>query len=148
MTELLPNNRTEVFYDVVCAICPVVLSCHLSCCQPFRCMATFNPFSTNLPLQYPRKTENRRFSDVFREYRSGTLVENGLSASLSSAANIGLIVLMNFSLELHLLLVPYSLTFFWPTFLLSQPLQTVAIVALLYLTPSIPWTTQLLCYAL
>ena len=24
MTELLPNNRTEVFYVVVCAICPVV----------------------------------------------------------------------------------------------------------------------------
>ena len=38
-----------------------------------------NQFSTNAPLLYPPKTsENRRFSDVFRGYRSGTLVENGL----------------------------------------------------------------------
>ena len=35
-----------------------------------------NPFSTNVRLLYPLK--NLRFSDVFREYRSGTLVENGL----------------------------------------------------------------------
>ena len=32
----------------------------------------FNPFSTNVPLLYPLKTEN------LREYRSGTSVENGL----------------------------------------------------------------------
>ena len=39
----------------------------------------FNPFSTNVPLLYPLKTsENLRFSDVFRGYRSGTLVENEL----------------------------------------------------------------------
>ena len=38
-----------------------------------------NPFSTNVPLLYPLKTENFRFSDVFRGYRSGTLVENGLT---------------------------------------------------------------------
>ena len=39
----------------------------------------FNPFSTNVPLLYPPQTsENLRFSDVFRGYRSGTLVENGL----------------------------------------------------------------------
>ena len=37
-----------------------------------------NPFSTNVPLLYPLKTENLRFSDVFRKYRSETLVENGL----------------------------------------------------------------------
>ena len=37
----------------------------------------FNPFS-HVPLLYPLKTsENLRFS-VFRGYRSGTLVENGL----------------------------------------------------------------------
>ena len=35
-----------------------------------------SPFSTNVPLLYPLK---RRFSDVFRGYRSGTLVENGLN---------------------------------------------------------------------
>ena len=36
------------------------------------------PFSTNVPLLYPLKTsENLCFSDVFRGYRSGTLVENG-----------------------------------------------------------------------
>ena len=39
----------------------------------------FNPFSTSVPYLYPLKTlENRRFSDIFRGYRSGTLVENGL----------------------------------------------------------------------
>ena len=40
---------------------------------------TINPFSINVPLLYPLKTsENRGFSYVFRGYRSGTLVENGL----------------------------------------------------------------------
>ena len=38
-----------------------------------------NPFSSNIPLLYPLKTsENQRFSEVFRGYRSGTFVENGL----------------------------------------------------------------------
>ena len=38
------------------------------------------PFSTNVSLLYPLETsENFRFSDVLRRYRSGTLVENGLS---------------------------------------------------------------------
>ena len=33
------------------------------------------PFSTNVPLLYPLKTsENRKFSDIFRGYRSRTLV--------------------------------------------------------------------------
>ena len=36
-------------------------------------------FSTNVPLLFPLKTsENLRFSDVFRGYKSGTLVEYGL----------------------------------------------------------------------
>ena len=40
----------------------------------------FNPFSTNVPLLYPLKTsENRRFSDAFRGYRSETSIENGLN---------------------------------------------------------------------
>ena len=40
----------------------------------------FNPFSTTvLPLLCPLKTsKSRRFSDVFMEYRRGTLVKNGL----------------------------------------------------------------------
>ena len=39
-----------------------------------------NPFSANVPPLQPLKTsENRRFSDVFRGYTSGALVENGLS---------------------------------------------------------------------
>ena len=39
----------------------------------------FNPFSSNAPLLYPLKTsENLRFSDIFRGYRIGTLLENGL----------------------------------------------------------------------
>ena len=38
-----------------------------------------NPFSTSVPLLYLLKTsENLRFSDVFRGYRSGTLVKNRL----------------------------------------------------------------------
>ena len=42
-------------------------------------MYCINPFSTNVPLVYPLKTsEKLRFSDVFRGYTSGTLVENGL----------------------------------------------------------------------
>ena len=41
-----------------------------------------NPFSANVPLLYPLKiSENRRFFDVLRGYRSGTLVENGLIAT-------------------------------------------------------------------
>ena len=40
----------------------------------------FHPFSTNVLLLFPFKaSENRMFSDVCREYRSGTLVENELS---------------------------------------------------------------------
>ena len=41
-------------------------------------LSIFNPFSTSVPYLYPLKTENRRFSDIFRGHRSGTLVENGL----------------------------------------------------------------------
>ena len=38
-----------------------------------------NPFSANVSLLYSMKaSESRRFSDVFRGYRSGTLVENEL----------------------------------------------------------------------
>ena len=37
------------------------------------------PFSTNVSFLYPQKTsENLQFSDVFRGYKSRTLVENGL----------------------------------------------------------------------
>ena len=43
-----------------------------------------NPFSTNVLLLYPLKTsENLCFSDVFRRYRNGTLVENGLNWTLT-----------------------------------------------------------------
>ena len=39
----------------------------------------FNPFRTNVPLLYPLKTsEKLQFPDVFKGYRSGTLVQNGL----------------------------------------------------------------------
>ena len=42
-----------------------------------------NPFSTNVPLLYPLKTENHWRFSVFRGYRSGTLAENGLIFSYS-----------------------------------------------------------------
>ena len=39
-----------------------------------------NAFSTNVPRLFPVKfSENPRFSDVFRGYRSGALVEIGLN---------------------------------------------------------------------
>ena len=42
--------------------------------------SNINLFSTNVQLLYSLKTsENRRFFDVFRGYRSGTLVENELN---------------------------------------------------------------------
>ena len=38
-----------------------------------------NPFSISVPFLYPLKaSENRRFSDFLRGYRSGILVEIGL----------------------------------------------------------------------
>ena len=48
------------------------------------------PFSTNVPLLYPLKTsENLWFSDVFRGYRSGTFVKNGLITTFSQVLLIG-----------------------------------------------------------
>ena len=49
--------------------------------MPIRVFLTkFNPFSTNVPLLYPLKiSENLHSSDAFREYRSETMVENGLN---------------------------------------------------------------------
>ena len=39
-------------------------------------------FSSNVPLLYPLKTsENRKSSNIFRGYRSGTLIENWLTAN-------------------------------------------------------------------
>ena len=41
-------------------------------------IVVLNLFSTNVPLLYPlKKSENWRFSDVVRDYRSGTLGEDG-----------------------------------------------------------------------
>ena len=38
-----------------------------------------NPFLANVPILYPRKTpENQRFSGVFRRYKMGKFVRNGL----------------------------------------------------------------------
>ena len=45
-----------------------------------RLNSLINPFSTNVPILYPLKTESFRFS-VFKGYRSGTLVEDGLTKS-------------------------------------------------------------------
>ena len=47
-----------------------------------------NPFSTNYPFLYALKTsENLRFYDVCWGYKSGTLVENGLSISVMRRAD-------------------------------------------------------------
>ena len=42
-----------------------------------------NPFSINVPLLYPLKTENRRFSVVFRGHRNET-VENGVKITYAN----------------------------------------------------------------
>ena len=61
------------------SVVDALLSLHLNLLRIGKWKMSFNPFSTNVPLLYPRKiSENLRFSDVFREYRRGTLVENGL----------------------------------------------------------------------
>ena len=45
-----------------------------------RTLCNFTPFPTNVSLLYPlKKSENRRFFDVFGGYRGGTLAENGLT---------------------------------------------------------------------
>ena len=45
----------------------------------------FNPFSTNVLLLYPLETsENRGFSDVFRGYKSATLVKKVKILSLKN----------------------------------------------------------------
>ena len=52
-------------------------------------MPLFNPFSTNVPPLYPlKKSEDRRFSDVFRGYRSEKLDENGCSKSLKVVSRL------------------------------------------------------------
>ena len=49
-------------------------------CLTMIMLTCINPFSTIFPLLYPLETsENRRFFCTVRGYRSGTLVENGLS---------------------------------------------------------------------
>ena len=42
-----------------------------------------SPFSINVPLLYPLKIENRRFSDVFRGYRNET-IENGVKITYAN----------------------------------------------------------------
>ena len=50
---------------------------------------SINPFQPMFHFYTPLKTsENRRFSDVFREYRSGILVENVLNISYSVSVTI------------------------------------------------------------
>ena len=57
-----------------------LIQCNIKKCN-------INPFSTNAPFLFPLKTlEKRRFSSVFRGYRSGTLVENALNSSISNSA--------------------------------------------------------------
>ena len=52
-------------------------------------MPLFNPISTNVPPLYPLKTsEDRRFSDVFRGYRSEKLDESGCSKSLKVVSRL------------------------------------------------------------
>lgn len=51
-----------------------------------------NLFSTNIPTLYPLKTaQNLGFCDVFRGYRCGPLVENGLSRSKSCQNRVFLV---------------------------------------------------------
>ena len=56
----------------------------LSCFQNLK-QFELNPFSTNVPFLYPLKiSQNLRFSDVFRGYRSETLVEKWVKCFYTS----------------------------------------------------------------
>ena len=48
--------------------------------------------STSVPLRYTLKTETPRFSHVFRVYRSGTLVENGLTIRMPMVTKLFIVV--------------------------------------------------------
>ena len=66
----------------------------------------FNPFSTNVPFLHPLNTsENRKFSDVFRGYRSRTLVENGLRTALPVEIHLMPLLLTIQQVDLLLLLI-------------------------------------------
>ena len=79
------NLRREFCYIAFFTSEYKVIWCFVNVSSSKSTMQLLNPFSTNVPLLYPLKTsENQRFSDVFRGYRSGTLVENGLRYVLAS----------------------------------------------------------------
>ena len=72
-----------------------------------RPLAHFQPMfhcftSTHKPL---KTSENRRFSDVFRGYMGGTLVENGLKKFLLLTVRVSNQVYINFCMQLLLLLL-------------------------------------------
>ena len=68
--------------------------------------SAFNPFSTNIPFLYPLKTSEILQFYVFREYRSGTLVENGLNLSEEVRAFIW-IIFHSLQPTLAAVLIPY-----------------------------------------
>ena len=79
------NLRRESCYIVFFTSERKFIWCFVSVSSSKSTIQLFNPFSTNVPLLYPLKTtENLLFSHVFRGYRSGTLIENGLRYVLAS----------------------------------------------------------------
>ena len=84
----VPNSFPEVFGCIFTFSPPFINDLKV---QPFYLIAakfrkkTFlrkaDPFLTNVLLLCPLKTsENSQFSDVFREYKSGRMVKNGLNS--------------------------------------------------------------------
>ena len=55
-----------------------------------------NPFLSKAPLLYPLKTSgNRWFPDVFRGYRSGTLVKSGFKKKSNSQGRRFVVFIVN-----------------------------------------------------
>ena len=79
LLNCIQNPVKHLMFDQVLD-CLFLLILVKSITHGFRRHYPLNSFSTNVPLLYRLKTsENLRFSDVFRGYRSGLLVKNGLS---------------------------------------------------------------------
>ena len=90
------KTESRFFHSAGCLLYTAVLE-----------MLLFNPFSTNAPLLYPLKTsENRKFFDVLRGYRSGTLVENELMM-VSQTMNMLMIKMIMIRMMIIVIIIEY-----------------------------------------
>ena len=77
-SDSLKRTWTGHFAQIRKVETALLLDGNLPCKSKFQ-NHEFNSFHASVPFLYPLKTsENQSFSDVFREYRNGILVQNGL----------------------------------------------------------------------